>query len=494
MVSLPTGLRRLRRMALTAGACLLGLGSGASSVWAQQDNPYTITPRLNLSTTVTDNVSLAPPGDETADMIFRVSPGISARADGNRLRGSADYTLRNSYYLRNTGRNDATHLLNARGNAELAEDFLFLDVYARRREQAFSLLDPTALDEGVGERGTEVTTLGLSPYVTQRFGRFANTTARYGYERTLYGSGISRDFNRELYAVDVDSGTLFGQTFWSLNYDRSEIRYRQSAEQEGLGDEVILETVSGTLGRQLTRTFRVFGTVGEERNQFESELDDRDGSFWEAGFGWAPTRNTSLEASYGDRFFGRTRSLNFQHRRRNTLWTATYGEQISTNQVDTEVSLDELLGLPPGTFPEAEPLVLSREEVSIFERAQASVTYTLPRSRWTMEVFHSEREFLQTTAVTTQRSQEQTGVRGRVSWDQGPRTTYEASLRYARATFLETEGDRERLWSARLGVNHDIGEHMRASLFYRHQNRTGEGETPREYRENAITASVLMTF
>ncbi|SEO97707.1 TIGR03016 family PEP-CTERM system-associated outer membrane protein [Aquisalimonas asiatica] len=474
---------------------MIGLGSGTA--WAQQESPYTITPRLNLSTTVTDNVNLAPPGEEQHDMIFRVSPGISARADGNRIRGAADYTLRNSYYARNSDRNDATHLLNARGNAELAEDFLFLDVYGRRREQAFSLLDPTALDEGVGPGGTEITTWGISPYVTQRFGRVADATARYGYERTLYGSGISRDFNRELYEVDVDSGPLFGQTFWSMNYDRQEIRYRRSAqleEQEGLGDEVIFETVSGTLGRQLSPTFRVFGTVGEERNRFESDLDDRDGSFWEAGFGWAPTRNTSLEASYGDRFFGRTRSLSLQHRRRNTVWSATYGEQISTNQVDTEVSLDELLGLPPGTFPEAEPLVISREEVSIFERAQASVTYTLPRSRWTLQAFHSEREFLQTTAVTTQRSQEQTGVRGRLSWDLGPRTTYEASLRYARATFLESEGDRERLWSARFGVNHDIGQNVRGSVFYRHQNRSGDGDTPRDYRENAITASLLMTF
>ena len=495
MPGLPVGARPLRRRALVPGAFLLVACVPTTAALAQQSGPFSVTPRLDLSTTYTDNVGLAPSGQEESDLIFSISPGVSARADGNRISGSANYSLRNRFYLNDSDRNDATQVFDGRGNAELLEDFLFLDASAQRRESAFSLLDPVGIDEGVrGPDTTEVTTWRVSPYVTQRFGRVATLTARYAHERVDYGRRTARDQNTDRYSADLDSGTLFGRFFWSANYDRREIRYQEDPEEDVafLGDTVILETVSGTAGWDLTRQFRVFGTVGEERNRFETQLDDRDGGFWSAGFAWSPSRRTTVEGSVGERFFGDTRSLSIQHRRRSTVWRASYFQEISTNHTPGGITQDflEAIGEDDDQQLRDFPLI-QREEVSLFERAQTSVTLEMPRSRWTLLAFYSEREFLQ-TVQETQRDLEQIGAQGLIAWDLGPRTTANASVRWARSD--RGEDQRDTLWSGRIGLSRQIQESVRGSLSYRHQQRSSDEGAGREFRENAVTATLNMTF
>ena len=502
MPGLPVGARPLRRRALVPGAFLLVACVPTTAALAQQSGPFSVTPRLDLSTTYTDNVGLAPSGQEESDLIFSISPGVSARADGNRISGSANYSLRNRFYLNDSDRNDATQVFDGRGNAELLEDFLFLDASAQRRESAFSLLDPVGIDEGVrGPDTTEVTTWRVSPYVTQRLGRVATLTARYAHERVDYGRRAARDQYTDRYSADLDSGTLFGRFFWSANYDRREIRYQEDPEEDlaFLGDTVILETVSGTAGWDLTRRFRIFGTVGEERNRFETQLDDRDGGFWNAGFVWSPSRRTTVEGSVGERFFGDTRSLSIQHRRRSTVWRASYLQEISTNQTQARLGEPGTEGLLESIGEELiESIVddgdfrpVEREEVSLFERAQTSVRLEMPRSRWTLLAFYSEREFLQ-TVQETQRDLEQIGAQGLIAWDLGPRTTANASVRWARSD--RGEDQRDTLWSGRIGLSRQIQESVRGSLSYRHQQRSSDEGAGREFRENAVTATLNMTF
>lgn len=486
----------MRRLAVA----LAGLWcAGASSIlMAQEEPPFTVTPRLTVGTTFTDNVGLRESGEEISDLILRVSPGVSATADGNRVSGQADYSLRNLYYLREDDRNQATHLFNLRGNAEVLEDFFFLDASAQRREQAFSLIDPAGLGGGVGENeATEVTNWRVSPYVTQRLGRFANVTARYAHDRTEYGRGV-RDQYTDTYMVNMDSGTLFGRFFWNADYSLRETEYQEDADNPTLGDDVRLETISGTAGWELTRNLRVFGTVGEERNEYSSAVDDREGSFWNAGFTWAPSRNTSLEATAGERFFGDTYSLSLQHRRRRTLWEASYYEEISTTQRRGRRDFTELSGAElQELFGEIETLedlfVVTREEVSVFERAQTSVTLDLRRSRWQLLAYRSERRFLQ-DPFDTARDQTQTGVQGTLVWELGPTVDWNTSLRYARVDFEERDEGHEILRSGRTGLSREFGPNVDGSVTYRHQQRTSEGGAGREFRENAIIATMTMTF
>lgn len=51
-----------------------------------------MTPRLSVGTTYSDNIQLAPSGEEEGDTVLQVDPGISVRKQGGRLNLRLDYT------------------------------------------------------------------------------------------------------------------------------------------------------------------------------------------------------------------------------------------------------------------------------------------------------------------------------------------------------------------------------------------------------------------
>ena len=468
-----------------------------------QEGPFSITPSLDQRVTYTDNARLAPRGEEQSDLIYNVTPSILFTADGNRVSGRANYAYNNQFYLNESERNTASHLINASGNVELLENFFFVDGSATRRERAQTVLDPIGFDDGVGPDRTTVTTWQISPYVTQRLGRFANTTARYTYDRV----DSQRRSTGETYNFDIESGPTFGRFFWSGNFERQEIRYDDDRPGIPAGERVTLETVSGTGGVELTSRLSVFGTVGEERNEFLTTREDIDGSFWNAGFRWNPNVRTSIEGTVGERFFGQTRSLDIQHQRRRSVWQASYVQQVSTTRGQILVPDEDCIEffLDQGFTPEQafvlcgdQATVSLAEDVFVSERAQVSLRYNMRRSRWSLLAFRSERELLseRDEADDVRRDDTRYGVQGRFGWDLGARTAWDTTVSRTWVDYDEFDGAddrRERLWSLRTGLTRQMTDSMRGSLSYRHQQRSSEGEVA-GYRENAVIATLNMTF
>ncbi|WP_290653159.1 TIGR03016 family PEP-CTERM system-associated outer membrane protein, partial [Aquisalimonas sp.] len=439
----------------------------------EQERRFSITPRLEQTVTATDNARLAPRGQERRDIIYNVAPGVLVTAEGKRIRGRADYLFNNRFHASDSDRDTATQRYNVRGNAELLRNFLFLDASATRREQSETFLDPVGVGEGVFDDTTTVTTWRVSPYATQRLGRLADVTARYAYDRVR----SRRDSTAETYTVDVTSVPMGRRYFWSGNFEWQEIRFDDD-EVGTLGDDpVILATISGTAGVELTRRLSVFGTVGEERNDFVSPTGDIDGSFWNAGFRWNPNVRTSLEGTVGERFFGRTGSLDLRHQRRRAMWQASFVQLVSTTRSQLLLADENCLDffIDQG-FTEEEALVfcfelaspVRAEDIFVLERAQVSVRYNLRRSEWSLLAFRTDRDFLSERAEADdfQRDDRRTGVLGRVVWSLGPATTWENSIS---RTWVQPDGadgeDREqRFWSFRTGLTRQLALNMRGSL------------------------------
>ena len=76
-----------------------------------------------------------------------------------------------------------------------------------------------------------------------------------------------------------------------------------------------------------------------------------------AGFAWEPSSRTSVSASIGERFFGRTYYLSASHRTRRTVWNISYDEAVTTTRsqfflpaaIDTAALLDRLF---TGVYPD----------------------------------------------------------------------------------------------------------------------------------------------
>ena len=79
---------------------------------------WKITPSLDLRETYSDNIRLAPQGNEQSDFVTQINPGISLTGTGPRLKVNASYVMQNLFYAEESSRNTINHLLSANANAE----------------------------------------------------------------------------------------------------------------------------------------------------------------------------------------------------------------------------------------------------------------------------------------------------------------------------------------------------------------------------------------
>jgi uncharacterized protein (PEP-CTERM system associated) len=240
------------------------------------------------------------------------------------------------------------------------------------------------------------------------------------------------------YLAALTSGTRFTDLSWSLNYRHRVARNRDFADST-------FEQASGTLGYALTRKFRVFGTVGDEWNDYLSATQT-DGSFWSGGFGWSPSRRTSLEAAMGRRYFGNTYDVSARHRTRASNWNLSYVRDLSdlSQFLMTSGTLyDYLCPGPDGTlqlftgWPFSIPpapgciafggtpgLVFDlRNGVFVSTVLRAGVSWGLGKLRYSLDAYDSLRDY---QAVD---SQDRTrGVTAGVTYQMAPRTSVNGSL------------------------------------------------------------------
>jgi uncharacterized protein (PEP-CTERM system associated) len=253
---------------------------------------------LSATATYTDNANQSESDPEDA-LILSVMPGFTLRSEGSRrVQAVLQYGLRGVARFGEDQSTDLNHNFGAIGKAELVEDFLFVDANARISQELVSLFGSPAEAEINDSNRATVGTYSISPYIQKRLGTFADVHARYTNSGAIFENDVASDSTVNSLAAALTSGTRFDDVRWSLNYSIRKINNRDDAD-------ATFERASATAGYALTRKFRVFGTVGEEWNEYTTSGTSAsiDGSFYSVGFGWAPTRRTNIEASVGRALF-----------------------------------------------------------------------------------------------------------------------------------------------------------------------------------------------
>ena len=471
------------------------------------------TARLNVSGTYTDNVSLAPRGSEKSDFVINVSPAISVTRDTGRVKANLDYTLQNLIYLNDSSRNSSNHQLGATANAELIKQFFFLDASASVGQQNISTLGPVGIDN-TSKTGnvTTVSTYSLSPRLQHRFGTFASTQVRYTHDGVFNASSAIADSTSDSVDMNLNSGTSFNDFSWGLNYHKQRVNYSQVADTE-------LESYSATIGYLLTRKLRVFGTTGREKNNFQTAGSSVDGPFWNAGFSWAPTSRTTFSASTGHRFFGKTYSLNLDHRTRRTSWNATYTESLSSTRTvqsqflgtvylylcsdgTTTVPLVSSPALAQSNCqqklrnPIITVLLIGAGNISslsllnenfINKNFIGSMSLQTGKSTVTFAAFNTRRE-LQLSGTLDR----QYGGVASWSWRLAPYTVSTLSSGWSR-NIVPASKREDDLWNIGLGFSHQLRPKLGSTLNFRHQVRNSN-QANADFKENSITAGLNMSF
>ncbi|TAN77797.1 MAG: TIGR03016 family PEP-CTERM system-associated outer membrane protein [Gallionella sp.] len=482
---------------------------------------WKITPSLNLNETYSDNITLAPQGSEKSDWVTQINPGVSLTGTGSRLKANAGYVMQNLGYAEGSSRNVTKHQLSANANVELVDNLFFLDGRAAISQQNASQLGQHAVDNtsATGNR-TDVKTYSFSPYLRHNSSDFASSEIRYTHNEANAGTSGLSDSRTDSIQLKLNSGTAFRTLGWGVDYSNEKTANTTT-------QDIDRESLSGNLRYLVTPKLSLTATGGYEKNSYISIASKPESSFWSAGFAWAPSTRTSVDASAGQRFFGNTYSINANHRTSSTAWALGYSEDITTTQsqfvipvtISTASFLDQLWsaqipdqttrqlfidafiqsnGLPPAL---SEPVNFLSNRVFLQKRLQASVALTGKKNTLILSLFNALRDaqtsqtqdsiLLGNTNQALNDKTKQVGGNASWNWRIGSRTSANLNAAYTRSSDSSL-GSTNNSRSIRFGLTRQFQPKLSGSVELRRLQQSSSQSS--NYQENAVTASLSMKF
>lgn len=491
---------------------------------------WTVSPSLNFNETYSDNIRLASSGGKDSDWVTQINPGISLSGTGSHLKANASYVMQNLVYAEKTRQDTTAHQLNANANAELVDNLFFLDGQAGISQQNTSPLGPQAVGNvNVTGNRTEVKNFSVSPFLRNKFGQFASSEVRYTHGEVNTDTGGLSDSQTDSVNINVNSGPAFKALGWGLNYSNTKT---SNTNIQNLDNE----TFTGNLRYLITPKLSLTATGGYEKNNYVSIGDKPEGSSWSAGFSWAPSAKTSIEASTGQRFFGKTYALNARQNFRNAVWSVGYSEDITTTQSQFQ---DAGILLIPATaenadllnktfaiiFPDVDPITRQQKvdkaiatknlgfifpenknfltnRVFLQKRLQASVALTGAKNTLVLSLFNTLRDaqtaqsvdsnLLNSTSLALNDQTKQVGGNAAWNWQINSRTGVNFGAGYSRNSspgLNRTDNNK----NFQIGMTRKFQPKLNGSVALR-QNQQSTNQSGSNYQENSITASLTMMF
>jgi uncharacterized protein (PEP-CTERM system associated) len=482
-------------------------------------------PTAGVTETYTDNASLQRDDLAHGQFVTEALGGFALTEQSSRLRLSATARVHQFAYSDGSQPNlsDREHDYSAAALAKLASD-LYLDVYAAGGPQNISAFGPQLSDNlyAMGNR-TTVNTWRISPYVQHHYGSVADMLLRYSRDgvdagkRNPFGSSTASTGS-----LNLNSGTAFQTIGWGLSYTHQEMDNRLAGPSTS-------SNALANLRLRFTPRLSATATAGYDDYDYHGLGGRTAGRNWTGGFIWTPSTRTSVQASFGRRYFGKTGSLAASHHSRHSVWSINYSDAITTTRqqlllpstIDTASMLDTLFsasipdpilrqqavqaylqatGLPPSL---ANNINYLSNRYLRQKQLQAAVAFNWAHSSLVTSVFKSER-----TALSLQQSDSallgsqlaalndntrQRGVNNVFTYRLSSRTAVTATANLTRVTSLDT-GLSENHNQLRVGLARHLARRMNFAVDMRHvRGGTGAG-TGQTYSENAVSASLTAQF
>ena len=447
---------------------------------------WRLSPSLEVSETYTNNITLAPTGQEEAEFVTQLNPGFSVSGSGRRLSLSFNYQLQNLFYSRVKGRNNSNHQLLTNFNSELLGDMLYFDGNASYRQM---VVDPDG-DIGQGNisingNRQNVATTGLSPYIKRRFGNWSQGELRYTRNTLRYIDGTYEDSVSNAFSGQLASAKRTARWTWNSRFSSRKVKY-----VTGLRPGETWQNIDFTMRYQFGRKLDLTGTAGYENNEYQRGLgvSAPSGGYWNVGMVWRPTPRTNLVLGRGERFFGNVWNLDLTHRGRRSSVGANYSHDLSSRQQSLfEIPLYDQDGNPI-LDPDTSEQVTGRiavDEVYIRQRAVLNAEYRMLRATTTLE-FHREFRDYQNSRT----KEDITG--GSLSWRW--RFSRRASLSLnSRLEFRDViDSYTDNLRASRASLERKLGRRVTAALDARRTQR--ERSNGNDYTENLLTARLSMRW
>jgi uncharacterized protein (PEP-CTERM system associated) len=283
-----------------------------------------IKPSVIVRETYSDNPSLSVDNSDGA-FITDVSPSVNMVVNGPRLKGYANVAGHLYAYAggQPNNTNSSSLQLSSGGKATVVNDLLYVDGAAGRSRQSVSAFGQQAQNDYSNTNSDTITTWRLSPYLVHRFGNFASGQLRYTHDSVKSSRNLLSNSQGDSADLNLASGPIFSTIGWDLQAHRQKV-------DDPLAGESTLDNAIGTLRYRLKQSLSLYVNGGYDRYMYEGLGGTTGGKSFAGGFTWTPSQRTSIDASIGRRYFGKTYSLAATVRSRRTIWNANYRDEITT--------------------------------------------------------------------------------------------------------------------------------------------------------------------
>lgn len=513
-----------------AAGVLLAAASGASFAQALPGGAigptrpaggqgYAVAPGIRVSETISDNMLLAPKGQEHTGTLTEVAPSVRASFATGRAQGVVDYTMHALYRSVSDG-NQATlrHSLNATGNTLLLGESFGIQGTASTFYVNNSLFGPLVANPTLTTVNTSrVTTVMVGPYLIGRLGSFANYAAQYSLthvDTSANASGFLASNDRRVY-LSLTNGPEFLRWGWSLYVDalRRDIPSAPTLDRR---------TAVGTAYYVFSPELRAGGSINYS---FVEGIANSQGHTSGVGPGafvdWSPNRRTTVRANWADNFYGTTQQLSVSHARERWTFGLNYTRALlSSNSAALLLISPGALFTGGGFSADLNPVYQQLSSQGLISSntllasglvndslvrtrfLSMSLGYSAARASGVFTAFRSVRDsVLQQSLVglsldplvsSTYGRYESIGLTATGRLTLTPRSSISLTAMHAANHSLD-DARRTRMTSSTASFNTQITPRSTASLAIRRTVQSGDGGVV-GYDENAVIGSFTATF
>ena len=310
-----SGLPRSRAL-LAVTVLALGAAPARGENWK-------FTPYVQAQETVTNNVALAPSGQQKTDFVTSIAPGFRIDGQGARLKLSGFAQAQGVIYARTDNQNSIYAQASLSGNLEAVEKFFFVDAAITASQQYLTPFgaQPVGNVNVTGNRYTS-TVYRVSPYIQ---GRLFGDTTYYVRDDNSWSnlSGAPIDLSNVYYNNFVARvANVASRLGWTAEANRSYTKYSNQDRP------FILEVARLIPQYRVDPQLVLSGRVGYEKNEFP--LTSSSGIVYGAGATWRPTERTNVTGYWEERFFGSSYLFSADHRTPLTAWNINASRNVNT--------------------------------------------------------------------------------------------------------------------------------------------------------------------
>lgn len=354
---------------------------------------WDVTPSIETTLIIADNISFQPKGHEEDEIVFGIKPALRVQGGVDQTQLRLSYGIDNLYYANVSRRNSSRQTLLGNGSAELVQDLFFINATGSISYQPITPRAAISLGTlDFSEGSTQVDTWSVSPYFQRNISRALTLRAGVGLNLVEYKGFLPDSFARE-YFFSASSGPAAEDIIWKLDLIRNDTYFDRELNDSSRASAEL------DLKYKILPAWALTGRVGyvDYRYEYNSQLSaEPKGKTWRTGVAWLPSMRTVLELGVSEHFFDRAKYGVFTYQGRWIHWNAYY-EEVVTSRRDLQTKYVAEQAIDPLAQSPIDGRFLTEVE-EVFINKVARLTSGYKSDEFLVEVFgYRDRRLFQAT-------------------------------------------------------------------------------------------------